>query len=74
MNTIPDFKPIVYGTHQIRNPKTEEAIRFLEDPQNNSKPLPPNLFAAHERKWIEDNGRAEYAQLLRESLQGGVIG
>ena len=73
MNTIPEFRPITYGPHEMRNPKTEERIRFLEDPSNNDKPLPEH-FADYERTYIERYGRAGYAQILRKDLQGGSVG
>ena len=74
MNTIPDFKPIIYGPHMMRNPRTEQAIRFLEDRNNNDKPIPPGLLLEDEMDWVQERGRLECARLLREELQGGVIG
>lgn len=70
-NTI--TRPIQYGPHVMRNEVTEAKIRFLEDPNNDSKPLPKN-FRATQVEEIEEIGRRAYAAKLRRLLLGQPIG
>ena len=71
MNTIPEFRPITYGPHEMRNETTEAKIRFLEDPANDNKPLPKTLFRLNgEIQEISETGRREYAEELRKQLLG----
>ena len=65
-------RPIVYGPHEMKNERTEARILFLEDPNNDSKPLPPNLFRPWQIQEINEIGRREYAEQLRESLLGHI--
>ena len=70
-NTITGFRPIQYGPHEMRNESTEALIRFLEDPANDAKPLPPNLFRlSGEIQEVNETGRREYAEELRKQLLG----
>lgn len=68
-NTIEHtVRPIVYGPHKMKNEHTEAMIRFLEDPSNDDKPLPPNLFRPYQVQLINEIGRRAYAEQSRESL------
>lgn len=73
-NTIEHtVRPIVYGPHEMKNKVTEAKIRFLEDPTNDGKPLPKTLFRLYgEIQQINETGRREYAEQLRESLLGHI--
>ena len=67
-------RPIVYGPHMMKDTRAEKAIRFLEDPQNADKPIPPGLLLEDELDYLTKYGRLACAKLLREDLQGGIIG
>lgn len=70
-NTIQHtVRPIAYGALIPKNPTTEAAINFLEDPANKDKPLPPNIFMDYEFELINQMGREAYADKLREQLSG----
>ena len=71
-NTI--TQPITYGPHMMRNPRAEQAIRFLENESNNDKPIPEDLLLSDENEWLKQYGRLECLKYLRDSLQGGIIG
>ncbi len=58
----------------MRSPRVEKAIRFLEDSENNDKPIPPDLLLDYELNYLNGHGRLKCAMFLREELQGGVIG
>lgn len=70
-NTI--SQPITYGPHITKNPVTERVILFLEDPENDSKPLPSDLFQEDDIAEIKDKGRRGYAEYLRFLLLGGGV-
>ena len=71
-NTI--TQPITYGPHVMRNPRAEQAIRFLEDESNHDKPIPDGLLREDEVTWLGQHGRLACAQYIREGLQDGTIG
>ena len=71
-NTIEHtIRPIAYGPHEMKNRSTEELIMFLENPDNDSKPLPKQCTPS-EVQLINQTGRREYAEQLRESLLGHI--
>jgi hypothetical protein len=71
-NTI--TQPITYGPQMMRNLRAEQAIQFLEDPNNSEKPIPPKLLLGSESAYINRHGRLEGANFIRRKLQGGNIG
>lgn len=74
-NTIEHtMRPITYGPHMMKNLRAEQAISFLEDPNNSDKPVPKDLLLKDEIIWLQQYGRIACAQYIREGLQGGNIG
>lgn len=74
-NTIEHtIRPIVYGPHELKNERTEARILFLEDPNNDDKPLPTDLFLPGHIQDINQMGRRKFAERLRRQLLGQSIG
>lgn len=68
------IRPVEYGPFVMRNPRAEQAIEFLEDPENNDKSIPPDLLLDSELDYVERYGKLEGANFIRRKLQGGTIG